>query len=440
MFIVPYVAFTTLAACFLGSAAAAPSPTINRVDEFVRRDADAPPFVSRAASCNFPTPPKTSSLSAPITVTGTFDGGNVRFDRGSGDCSGQAEGGDADAVFLVQSGGTVQNVVIGANQAEGIHCLGPCNFYNFWFEDVCEDAITIKQTSGQSNIIGGGAKAASDKVVQHNGGGTVKIDSYCVQTFGKLYRSCGNCSTQHKRTVLISQIIGKSGSPLAGISSNYGDTATIDKASLSLNSVLELLRNTSEVPTLQSFNHADITRTIFIELESKQWPSLTRREIESVDIIIALIPGVEMKWSKNAPRRVTRMEFLFEIPVDSTRLKVYSLFVRTLEIYGRNAKDHEILNWRTLAGYAKGDPILPNLLRLTLTPPSWTEAGSQLFWIRIFLSPVLVDIHVVDLPGRDLPLLRNEMELALLKHIPKLASGLCRLSTFIELTDQSGGI
>src|SRR4051794_39811025 len=62
-----------------------------------------------------------------------------------------------------------RNVVIGANQAEGIHCLGPCNIYNVWFEDVCEDAITIKQTSGTSNIVGGGAKGASDKVVQHNG-------------------------------------------------------------------------------------------------------------------------------------------------------------------------------------------------------------------------------------------------------------------------------
>ncbi|KDN33978.1 hypothetical protein RSAG8_12937, partial [Rhizoctonia solani AG-8 WAC10335] len=97
--------------------------------------------------------------------------------------------------------------------------------------------ITIKQPAGQSNIIGGGAKSASDKVVQHNGGGTVKIDSYCVQTFGKLYRSCGNCSTQYKRTVQISQLIGKSGSSLAGINSNYGDVAQIDTASLSLSSV-----------------------------------------------------------------------------------------------------------------------------------------------------------------------------------------------------------
>ncbi|KAJ7794730.1 pectate lyase-domain-containing protein [Mycena olivaceomarginata] len=212
---------------------AAPSPTSPRPglelverDEFVRRDADAPPFVKRAASCTFPTPPKTSSLSAPITVTGVFDGGNVRFDRGAGACF-DGEGGDSDAVFLVQSGGTVQNVVIGANQQEGIHCLGPCSLLNVWFEDVCEDAITIKQTSGQSNIIGGGAKKGSDKIVQHNGGGTVKIDSYCVQTFGKLYRSCGK----------LLLIIGSSGSTLAGVNSNFGDVAQFDRASLSLSNV-----------------------------------------------------------------------------------------------------------------------------------------------------------------------------------------------------------
>ena len=52
-------------------------------------------------------------------------------------------------------------------------------------------AITIKQDSGTSTITGGGAKGAEDKVVQHNGGGTVVIDSFCVQDFGKLYRSCG---------------------------------------------------------------------------------------------------------------------------------------------------------------------------------------------------------------------------------------------------------
>ncbi|ETM40217.1 hypothetical protein L914_13782, partial [Phytophthora nicotianae] len=32
-----------------------------------------------------------------------------------------------------------------------------------------------------------------DKVVQHNGYGTVKIKGFFAQEFGKLYRSCGTC-------------------------------------------------------------------------------------------------------------------------------------------------------------------------------------------------------------------------------------------------------
>ncbi|KAK1234105.1 hypothetical protein PQX77_002697 [Marasmius sp. AFHP31] len=222
------------------SVLAAPSSAItdDDVEQFVRRDADAPPFIHpRAASCSFPSPPKTSSLSEPMTITGTFDGGNVRFDRGKGACGGQNEGGDADAVFILQSGATLQNVVIGADQSEGVHCLGSCTLNNVWFEDVCEDAITIKQTSGTSNIIGGGAKNADDKVVQHNGSGTVKIDSFCVQDFGKLYRSCGNCKTQYKRSVLISQIDAKSGKSLAGINSNYGDTAQLETGSIKTSGV-----------------------------------------------------------------------------------------------------------------------------------------------------------------------------------------------------------
>lgn len=43
-------------------------------------------------------------------------------------------------------------------------------------------------------MIGGGAYHASDKVVQHNGCGTVNIINFYVNDYGKLYRSCGNVS------------------------------------------------------------------------------------------------------------------------------------------------------------------------------------------------------------------------------------------------------
>lgn len=92
-----------------------------------------------------PTPTSTKTNSAVIVVAAgtTFDGGWAKYDRGSGACNEQAEGGDADAVFLLRSGATLKNVIIGKNQAEGVHCDGPCTLEFVWFEDVCEDAITV---------------------------------------------------------------------------------------------------------------------------------------------------------------------------------------------------------------------------------------------------------------------------------------------------------
>ncbi|KAG9123942.1 hypothetical protein FRC07_013425 [Ceratobasidium sp. 392] len=248
-----FTALTAAIALFTQSALAAPSPSVDANGLFMSK---------RAASCTFPSPPKTSSLSAAKTITGTFDGGNVRFDRGKGACTGQKEGGDKDAVFILESGATIKNVVIGANQAEGIHCLGPCTIQNVWFEDVCEDAITIKQKSGTSTIIGGGAKGASDKVVQHNGGGTFSplpgMSSLTRTAFKTLASSTALAATaarkshlvsvnsnptnsikssQYKRTVTISNVIAKNGKLLAGVNSNYGDIATIKTKTNSYTSV-----------------------------------------------------------------------------------------------------------------------------------------------------------------------------------------------------------
>lgn len=191
----------------------------------------ANPLERRAATNVFPSPPTTSTLSKPITVeagqTFTPPKAYTRYDRGSGACSEQAEGGDADAVFLIKEGGTLRNVVIGKNQAEGVHCLGACRLENVWFEDVCEDAITLKQSGGTSYITGGGAKGAQDKVVQHNGGGKVVIDSFYADGFGTFYRSCGNCKTQYARSIEIKNSWVINGKNLVGVNSNLGDVAVI---------------------------------------------------------------------------------------------------------------------------------------------------------------------------------------------------------------------
>jgi pectate lyase len=76
-------------------------------------------------------------------------------------------------------------------------------------------------------IIGGGAYHASDKIVQHNGCGTVNIINFYAQDYGKVYRSCGNCSSQCKRNVYIEGVTARDGGEVAGINLNYGDTATL---------------------------------------------------------------------------------------------------------------------------------------------------------------------------------------------------------------------
>jgi len=141
-----------------------------------------------AGGGGFPAAQGTSVLKAVQTIAAgqSFDGGMVQFDRGVS-CTGQAEGGDSDAVFILEDGASISNVIIGPNQIEGIHCNGGCTVSNVWWTAVCEDAFTVKkQADGQTTTIkGGGAKGAEDKVVQHNGAGTISISDFLVEDFGK---------------------------------------------------------------------------------------------------------------------------------------------------------------------------------------------------------------------------------------------------------------
>jgi hypothetical protein len=125
-------------------------------------------------------------------------------------------------VFILEDGATLRNVIIGADQGEGVYCLGSCNIEMVWFEDVCEDAISIKG-DGTANIIGGGAYSASDKVIQHNGCGTVNIENFYAKDYGKVYRSCGNCRGNCARTVNMKGVTAVNGGELMGINPNLGD-------------------------------------------------------------------------------------------------------------------------------------------------------------------------------------------------------------------------
>lgn len=145
-------------------------------------------------------------------------------------------------MFKLNNGATVKNVVIGdgslgsgtnlaAGGADGVHCYGVCNITNVYWADVGEDGATVKKLSGVTSkltISGGAAFKAADKLFQHNGDGTLVITDFYADNIGKLYRSCGNCSTQYARKVTVSGVrLGTVNAAGIGVNSSYDSKSGI---------------------------------------------------------------------------------------------------------------------------------------------------------------------------------------------------------------------
>jgi hypothetical protein len=145
-------------------------------------------------------------------------------------------------MFKLNNGATVKNVVIGdgslgsgtnlaAGGADGVHCYGQCNITNVYWADVGEDGATLRKVSGVTSkltISGGAAFKAADKLFQHNGDGTMVITDFYADNIGKLYRSCGNCSTQYARKVTVTGVrLGTVNSGGVGVNSSYDSRSGI---------------------------------------------------------------------------------------------------------------------------------------------------------------------------------------------------------------------
>jgi len=121
-------------------------------------------------------------------------------------------------------------VIIGSPAADGVHCLGSCTLQNVWWLDVGEDAASFKGKSSSAvyKVYGGGAKGADDKVLQFNGAGKLVVSKFQVENSGQLVRSCGNCRTRYKRTVIINDVdVTAPLKAIVGVNANYGDTASL---------------------------------------------------------------------------------------------------------------------------------------------------------------------------------------------------------------------
>lgn len=104
-----------------------------------------PALLSLAASQTLNIPTRVGSiisLASPSAISGSKDMGNKEYDRGRA-CNTDADTGSSNAVFILENGATLSNVIIGTNQLEGVHCKGACTLRNVWFRDVCEGKYVV---------------------------------------------------------------------------------------------------------------------------------------------------------------------------------------------------------------------------------------------------------------------------------------------------------
>jgi pectate lyase C len=125
-----------------------------------------------------------------VAANQTYDGGCKRFTAGSGLGDGsQSE--DQKPVFRVEDGARLINVVLGGPAADGIHTYGDVTLENITWEDIGEDALTIKE-SGTVVLNGGSAKNGDDKVFQVNAASTFRISNFTASNAGKFIRQNGD--------------------------------------------------------------------------------------------------------------------------------------------------------------------------------------------------------------------------------------------------------
>ena len=149
-----------------------------------------PTPVGKGSSCQ-----STGSVTVSSTIVvngGVYDGGCRTFNPTSvlGD-GGQSEG--QKPVFRVENGGTLRNVIIGNNGADGIHIYGGGTVENVRWNDVGEDALTVKEQGNVTlrNIEG---YKGYDKFLQINAPTNLTVENCIVDDMGKFLRQNGGTS------------------------------------------------------------------------------------------------------------------------------------------------------------------------------------------------------------------------------------------------------
>lgn len=141
---------------------------------------------------------QSKTITSTITVKSgeTYDGKGIKIvAKGLGD-GGQGEG--QKPIFKLEKGATLKNVIIGAPGCDGVHCYGNNTVQNVIWEDVGEDALTVKggssSNAGTIYIKNITASYAYDKLFQCNAPCTVYFTNCKAYDIGKFVRQNGSTS------------------------------------------------------------------------------------------------------------------------------------------------------------------------------------------------------------------------------------------------------
>lgn len=150
-------------------------------------DGSTPTPVGKGSNCR-----STGAVTVNETIVvngGVYDGGCQTFNPtlALGD-GGQSEG--QKPVFRVENGGTLRNVIIGSNGADGIHIYGGGVVENVRWTDVGEDALTVK-AQGDVTLRNIEAYQGYDKFLQINAPTNLTVENCIVDDMGKFLRQNG---------------------------------------------------------------------------------------------------------------------------------------------------------------------------------------------------------------------------------------------------------
>ncbi len=120
----------------------------------------------------------------------TFDGGNKRYVADPNTLGDGSQSENQQPVFRLEDGARLINVVLGSPAADGIHTYGDVTLENIVWEDVGEDALTIKE-SGTVVLDGGSASNGEDKIFQINAASTFRVSNFTARNAGKFIRQNG---------------------------------------------------------------------------------------------------------------------------------------------------------------------------------------------------------------------------------------------------------